>query len=478
MQFDATGYALALTMVALLYAGVSRFAAQLLQPINKLELQLDWLALALVLLVPFIASPLLPVQLAQVLTNSAVFSAGWQTFAEVGAIIAGILLVLSIVFKRAGYDANPRQSAWRWLLLPAAFLFTCAYSLIILALHISPLWSFLGASVAFMVGAVLVRQRIAGAWADPLDVSALYTILITLGVSLSASSEMMGGLLLFFFAATYGALLYQRRAGWLFVPTVFALLAIPALLHHLIVFVILGMAFPLAAVAIRHLITKEAVRSHIQHATVQRFVSQWEWPLLVVGCVYAVIVGINDISSTTSTLQLTLGISCPTAIELALFALAWYASAALARVKGWLVAALVFATGALLIPTNSFWALLVLAPALAILAVAARRFAGNAWSAPLAILALLAGIMTGYTGFTQQHLEGSSHSLTRLCHHLLRDRHRGKYDSAHVDNTIFRHMVGDCLGRVPERPLPTASSGAYRRRAGYSNLSLQTRTTC
>jgi hypothetical protein len=178
-----------------------------------------------------------------------------------------------------------------------------------------------------MVGAVLVRQRIDGAWADPLDVSALFTILITLGFSLNASSEMMGGLLLFFFAATYGVLLYQRRAGWLFVPTVFALLAIPALLNHLIVLVALSIAFPLAAVATRHLFTQETVRSRIQHATVQWLFNQWEWPLLVVGFVYAGIVGINDISSPTSTIQQAMSIPCPTAIELALIALSWYASA-------------------------------------------------------------------------------------------------------------------------------------------------------
>lgn len=411
LQFDATGYALALTIVALFYAGVSRFGVQFLRLVSKLELQLDLLALALVLLVPFISSPLLPLQLVQLSTPVAAFSAGWQTFAEVGAILAGIILTLSIVFKRASYDAMPGQSPWRWLLLLCAFLFTCAYGLIILALHLSPLKSFLGASVAFMVGAVLTREHINSSWADPLDASALYTILITLGISLNASAQITGGLLLFFFAATYGVLLYQRRADWLFVPGAFALLAIPELIHHRIILVVLGIAFPLAAVAIRHLPTKEVVRSRIQHATGLWLVSQWEWPLLVVGFVYAGIVAIYDAGSPTSTIQMILGIPCPTAIELALIALSWYASAALARVKSWLIPALVFATGSILLPTNSFWALVVVAPTLALLAVATRRFAGNAWSAPLALLALLAGIMTGYTGFTQQHLQAAAIAL-------------------------------------------------------------------
>ena len=91
--------------------------------------------------------------------------------------------------------------------------------------------------------------------------------------------------------------------------------------------------------------------------------------------------------------------------------MSWYASAAFARVKAWLIPALAFAVAALLLPANSFWALVILTPALAILAVVVRRFAGNAWSAPFAVTALLAGIMTGYTGFTQQHLEAAAIAL-------------------------------------------------------------------
>jgi len=290
LRFDATGYALALTFVAILYAAISRFGVQLLRPFGALELQLDWIALALVLLVPFIASPLLSLPVAQLFTSGTAFQANWQTFAQIGAIVAGMVLTLAIAFKRVSYEAASRQSAWRWLLLPGAFLFTCAYGLVILALHLSPLWSFLGASIVFMVGAVLARQYRDGTWADPLDVSALYIILITLGLSVNAGLEISGWLLLFFSVSIYAILLYQRRAKWLFVPTVFA-------------------------------------------------------------------------------------------------------------------------ASALLLPTNSFWALVLLTPALAALAVAARRFAGNAWSAPLAILALQAGIMTGATGFTQQHLEVTAIAL-------------------------------------------------------------------
>ncbi len=54
LRFDVVGYALALTVVAILYAAISRFAVQLLLPFGALELQLDCIALALVLVVPFL----------------------------------------------------------------------------------------------------------------------------------------------------------------------------------------------------------------------------------------------------------------------------------------------------------------------------------------------------------------------------------------------------------------------------------------
>jgi len=291
LQFDATGYALALTMVALLYGSISRLAAQLLQPVEALELQLDLMALGLVVAVPFIVSPDVPLQLVMlVYAPGAAFQATWETFAGVAAMAASIVLTISIAFKRTHFYAVPRQAAWRWLLLLAAFLFTYAHGLAILTLHLNPVWSFLGASVALLVGAVLARRGRDDVWADPLDVSALLTMLMTLGLSLYENLDVTGRLLLFYFAASYAVLFYQRRPKWLFVPTIFAI-------------------------------------------------------------------------------------------------------------------------GAMLLPNYSFWTFLFLTPALALLAVVMRRFAGNAWSVPLAILALLAGILTGYTGFTQQHLEATAIAL-------------------------------------------------------------------
>lgn len=412
LQFAAIGYTLAISVVALLYAGISRFSARRLQAFGTLARDLDLIALGLVLLVPFIASPSLPAQLvAQVYAPGAPFKASWQTLAEVIAIFAGILLTLSVSLKRAGSRANPKNAAWRWLPLLCAFLLSWAAGLVILALRLPPDWSFLGIAVAFMVGTVIVRQRTGPIWADSLDISALFTIALTLGLALDENALVVSYLLLFFFAATYSILLYQRRPTWLFVPTIFALLAIPAFTNHLIVLLALGIAFPLSAVAIRRFFTGKQADPHEQLPRVQWLVNAWEWPLLVVGLVCAGVFSVYDIASPVSTIQRSLAIPCPVAIELALFALSWYASAAFARVKAWLIPALAFAVAAILLPTNSFWALVILTPALAILAVVVRRFADNAWSAPFAIVALLAGIMTGYTGFTQQHLEPAAIAL-------------------------------------------------------------------
>ena len=118
-----------------------------------------------------------------------------------------------------------------------------------------------------------------------------------------------------------------------------------------------------------------------------------------------------DVAASTSTIQTWLGVSCPVALELALLALVWYGSAALARVKVWLIPAAGFAIGASLLPDNLFRVLVGLAPALALLAVVTNRFAGREWSLPLAITALLCGIMAGYTGYTQDHLAAASFAL-------------------------------------------------------------------
>ena len=412
LTFEAIGYALALTAVAMLYHGLSRFAPRLLQPFGTLERDLDWIALALVLLVPWISSPSLPVQLVvNAYALGAAYQTGWQTIAELVASAVGLAIMLSITFKRAGFQRTPAQPAWCWLFLLGCFLLDFAYSLVIVSLNLTPTWCLLGLTLALMTGAVIVRQRASGAWANPLDIGVLVNIALTLGLSGNLGQGAISALLLFFAAATYGILLYQRRQDWLVVPLVFALLALPVLMSLMGVVLVASVVLPLAAIAVRRLVSEKWTAPHAKLLTDMHLTDVWEWPLLAAGLVYGVTIAVNDVFASTSTIQYWLGVPCPVALELALFALVWYGSAALARVKVWLLPAAGFAIGASLLPSNMFWALVGIAPTLAILAVVTRRLADREWALPLYITALLCGVMTGYTGFTQDHLVANAWAL-------------------------------------------------------------------
>lgn len=412
LAFEAIGYALALTLVALFYHGLSRFAARLLHPFGTLERDLDWIALSLAFLVPWISSPSLPLQLvANAYSLGGTFQAGWQTIAELAALAVGLALTLSVVFKRAGFRRTPARPAWCWLLLLSGFLLNFAYSLLIVSLNLTPTWYLLGLTLALMVGAVIVRQNASNEWANPLDIVVLVDIGLTMGLSGNQGRDAISALLLFFAAATYGILLYQRRQNWLFVPLAFALLALPTLWYRTEVLLVAGVALPSAAVAIHRSISKKWTVAHANWLDDVRLADVWEWPLLAAGLAYGVTLALNDVASSTSTIQNWLGVPCPVAIELALFAVVWYGSAALARVKVWLLPAAGFAFAAALLPTNTFWALIGLTPVLAIVAGVTNRLADKDWALPFAITALLCGIMTGYTGFAQNHLAAAAWAL-------------------------------------------------------------------
>ncbi|TMF41718.1 MAG: hypothetical protein E6I32_19910, partial [Chloroflexi bacterium] len=412
LRFEAIGYALAVTAVALLYHGLTRFANQRLQSFGTFERDLDWIALALVLLVPIISSPVLPLQLfMRAYSIGTPYQTSWQTFAEIVALSAGIALTLSVTFKRAGFQRIPAHADWSWLLLLSIFLLHITYSLVILALNLAPDWYFLGLALALMAVAVLVRRQVSAEWALPLDVGTLFAIAFTPGLSLKEPQDTISAILLFFAVATYGVLLYQRRQNWLFVPVIFALLAVPTLMSRPAVMLIGGLLLPLAAVVIRRQLSANRTASHANLFTGIPLADTWEWPLLATGLVYAIVVSANDVNLSTSTIQNWSGKPFPVAVELGGFALAWYAAAALARIKVWLLPSLGFAIGALFIPTNSFWALVSLTPLLAILGIAISRLAGRDWALPVYAVALLGGIMTGYTGFVQDHLAAAALAL-------------------------------------------------------------------
>ena len=413
LAFEPIGYALALTGLALLYHGSNRFAGRFLQPFGKLSLGLDQLALVLVFLVPCISSPLLPVQLfaRAYAPSSMAFQANWQALAELIAVGAGILLTISVSTSRAGFSRAPVKAAWCWVLLLSGFLLNGAYSLVVLALHIEPVWPFLGLSLLLVAIAVSIRRLFGAAWANVLDVLALFGVTLTLSLSLNQQQDVISALLLGFGTLLYVVLLYQRRQNWLFLPLTLALLALPLLWNRPVVMFLISMLLPLISMAIRRLIPSTW---HVSHAALLDSLSlseRWEWPVVGAGLVYGIMFSVYDVFSPVSALQHTLGMTVPVALELALLSLSWYAAAALARVKPWLVPSVGFALGALLLPSNAFWVLVGLTPVLALAGIGISRFVGRDWALPLYLPAILSAVMTGYTGFAQQHLLAAAWAL-------------------------------------------------------------------
>jgi len=92
LRFESIGYALTVTCIALLYHGLNRFERRRLEPFGIPGLGLDQIVLVLVLVVPFISSPLLPVQLfasayrPSLDSSSSLYQTSWQTMAELVAV--------------------------------------------------------------------------------------------------------------------------------------------------------------------------------------------------------------------------------------------------------------------------------------------------------------------------------------------------------------------------------------------------------
>ena len=405
LDFRQSDYALALTAVAFLYYGLYRFVPQLLQPFDRLGKHIEVLALVLVGLVPFIAFPLLPLELfARAYTPTlGELRATGEIVSGLIALMAGLVLTLSVIFSHTGLRKTPDtlQARWCWLLLLSGFLLNWAYSVVVLMLE--PVWCFLGLTLIVVAAAVVVRRFVGALWANPLDVLVLAGTVQTLALSLAQRQDIISTLLLFFAVLSYSVLFYQRRQRWLFLPFAFSILACPfLLLQRTSVMLLIGLLFPLACGIGRHLITN---RGNVADDSAQsKRAIIWEWPLLVVGLFYGGIVSLNDLFVPTSTLQSWLHLPFPVALEMAVLSLVWYASAVLARVKWWLFAAIGFAVVAVLIPTNPFWVLVELAPILALVAFGVSGLAGRTWALPLFITSVLAAVMMGITAYYQDQL--------------------------------------------------------------------------
>lgn len=401
LDLPAIDYALALTGVALLYHVLSRYAGRFCAPLSELSPDLDHLALVLIALVPFMSSPLLPVQLfASVSTPLAglvsPFEANGQAVFELLLVGIGLALSISITLRHTGLQRVPSQQAWCWLLLLSGFLLIWGYSLGLLIWHGTPTWAFLGLSLALVMGTVFARQRLASAWANPLDLLAVSAMLLTL---LSGqTSATLCTLLLFFAALTYGALVFQQRQTWLFLPLLFTWAAQPLLLQYPVALFLLSLALPLVAAAMSRL-----SRQRFNESARQQQSSSWARPPLATGLLYGTVFVFYEALGPKSTVEHWLHLTFPVTLELALLSLAWYAAAALARTKWWMVPAVVFALAALLLPGNAFRVLATLTFLLAIMGAVVNRFAGRDWALPLNLIALCSAVLTTYIGLTQDH---------------------------------------------------------------------------
>jgi len=406
LNFQEIGYALALTGTAVLYHGLSRFTPRLLQPFGKLGLRLDQLALLVVAIVPLVISPQLPSLLfaraySYEPASTLSFTATWGT---VLAVSIGLALTLSVTLSRAGVRevSTMQQNAWPWLLVLSGVLFTWEFAAVVLTLPVAPVWCFLGLAVLMVAGAVIVRRRFGVAWANPLDLLALGAAILT--IILQPYTDHIWALPLFFAILFYGVLLYQRRRNWLFVPFVFALVVLVFGVLRPQVILLMAVLLPFIAVAVRRLMPVLVATPGSAGSTERSWTIGWEWPPLTIALLSGILISLVDLYSPTGIENFWLGVPFPAALEIASFALVWYIAAALTRVKWRLVPVISFAVGALLVPFTPFWVLVGVTFVSAALALGVGRFAGRVWTSPLYVVTVLAAVMTGIAGHTQDHL--------------------------------------------------------------------------
>jgi hypothetical protein len=121
----------------------------------------------------------------------------------------------------------------------------------------------------------------------------------------------------------------------------------------------------------------------------ERFGSYWASPIdvLVLGDAFmALSLSLNQSADRLSALLLG-------------FAALFYAVVLYQRRQRWLFLPLVFAGSAVLLPSNPFWVLAVVAPTAAILGFGVSRSFDRTWASPLYIVALPSTIMTGIVGY-------------------------------------------------------------------------------
>ena len=406
-DIHAVSYGLLFTAIAVFYHVATRVARSSLQLFQQVRNHMEAIALVLVALVPLLVAPLVPLHLFVIAYGihdvQFHFSINGDTFLTQLALVVGCALIVSIVLSRTGLWRIPASThtAWPWLLLLSGFLFTWAYSSVVLSLHVAPMYAFLALTLTLLIGTIIVRRFISAAWSHPLDVLVLGEAILTLLLQLNAGIDANCALLFLFAVLSYSVIVSQRRHIWLFIPMILMLLAFPALVERPRIMLLLAVGLPLVALVLAKI---EHNRRGIADTTInsskitQTSLFSWEWPILASGLFYGIVVCCVDALAPMSTVQNWLGIPFSVALEMAGLALLWYIVAMLTRQRWMLLVTIGFAVASLLIPSNPLWLLPCVAGVSALLGVGVGRIVAKTWAIPLYVTALAAAVLTGVYG--------------------------------------------------------------------------------
>lgn len=446
LQFSPVGYALLLVGLAILYHVVgTRLIVSPDKPASsrkiaspeRLSLRLDQFALIFICLVPFINAPVaMPLFFKRQVPGSLSFLPAFlQSYSPLLsssalltllALFSGTVLTVSIAIhrnalalarKRSASNSAGQQvkSGWPWLLLLAGLLLCWNYSVLIVNLPGAPAWWFLGLALALVAITVVVRHRTGSSWANPLDVVVLCVAITTILLNIQ-NSQAVSNLLLFFAALSYVILLLQQRQKALFLPLLFALLALPILyeqlpavslaallavsnvLVHPPVILLCALTLPFVAALVYYL--KARKTSSLAVAPCESFVIGWQWPITCFSLLCACILLYHDAIAPSISFN-SPAISPAISIQIVLLSLVWYARAALTRDKWLLFPVTIFAIAPLLLNMTNFWLLVAITVVAALSGSGISRLSRGIWAAPLYTVALLGAALTGIAGNNQ-----------------------------------------------------------------------------
>ncbi len=405
-DFDASGYSIALTLLALAYAGLHWFVGRSWPLLRTFNGRLNLLILLIFCFLPFLADPKIPLYLfnhayrSSFLFQSFIF-VPWESRHRVafGVFLVGLILTVRVVWLEK--ESHPVSA-----MLPAGYLLFWNYSLCILVFGLDPLWLFLGLSFGLAIASVIVRQSVGSRLADPLDGIVLIAQTLV-GLLCLRQPGWVIGLLFFSFAVfDYGILVYQRRSFLYWVPAGWSLLALFFWPIWAVWCIALLLPMITALVARLYPGFKEGEGK-------QGF--SWDLLPLGIGIVYAAVIYNHDLLVPFSLFK-TLGWSPAVEVDLALIGLSWYLSALLTRAYWWAVPAICFGALAFSVSASPILWLAGVSAAFALIAYAVSQGSRRDffWIVPLYAIALIGALIASVRGFEQNQLQAVSWILPGL----------------------------------------------------------------